>query len=49
MLLKFKIFIIANNKSIIIISLNVIDLNFLNLNFDFSFIFTFTIFEFFQK
>ena len=45
--MKFKTFIIVNNESTIIVSLNVIDLNSLNINFDFSFIFIFTIFEFF--
>ena len=49
MLIKSKILIITNNESIIIISMNVIDLNSLNINFDFSFIFIFIIFEFFQK
>ena len=47
MLIKYKVFIIINNEFIIIISLNVIDLSFLNINFDFFFIFIFIIFEFF--
>ena len=47
--MKLKIFIVVNDEFIIIISLNIIDLSFLNINFDFSFIFIFTILEFFQN
>ena len=41
MLIKSNTLIIINREFIIINSLNIIDLSFLNINFDFSFIFTF--------